>query len=261
MKADYHMHTDFSDDSVYPMKAVIQRAIELGLEEICFTEHVDHGVKTYRKDFYDLYKKEFERCRGIYQDQITLKYGIEFGIQMHTVNLYQKDFKEHDFDFVILSCHQVEDMEFWTQDFQRGKTQREYNLAYYQEILDVMEVYKDYSVLGHLDAIKRDDKQGVFPFEETKDILTKILQLAIKDGKGIEINTSNERYGLSDFTPCKDILRLYHQLGGTILTFGSDSHKEEHVGYNIEVIKQEVKQMGFTYFCTFDQMKPIFHKL
>lgn len=261
MKADYHIHTSFSDDSVYPMEEVVQRAIELGLEEICFTEHVDHGVKIYREDFYDSYKKEFERCTDLYQNQITLKFGIEFGIQTHTAHLYHKDFKENDFDFVILSCHQVNDMEFWTQEFQKGKTQSEYNLAYYQEILDVMKIYKDYSVLGHLDAIKRDDKQGIFPFEETKEILSEILQLAIQDGKGIEINTSNERYGLKDLTPCRDILRLYHQLGGKILTFGSDSHKKEQVGYNIETIKQEVKQIGFTHFCTFDQMKPIFHKL
>ena len=105
-------------------------------------------------------------------------------------------------------------MEFWTQDFQKGKTQKEYNLAYYEEIYQVMNKYKNYSVLGHLDAIKRDDLEGVYPYKETKDILEKILKLAIKDGKGIEINTSNERYGLSDFTSCKDILLLYKQLGG-----------------------------------------------
>ncbi|WP_416327001.1 histidinol-phosphatase HisJ family protein [[Eubacterium] hominis] len=261
MFSDYHMHTSFSDDSIYPMEELVNRAIYLGLDEICFTEHVDHGIKFYNELFYTTYRQEFDRCRKLYGNRINLKYGIEFGMQTHTIAQYERDFKHNDFDFVILSCHQVNDLEFWTQDFQKGKTQREYNLAYYQEILDVMKQYKNYSVLGHLDAIKRDDKAGIYPFSETKDILTKILKLVIQDGKGLEINTSNERYGLHDLTPCRDILRLYKDLGGKILTFGSDIHKQEHVGYHIQEIKEDVKALGFETFCTYEKMCPIYHDL
>lgn len=261
MLADYHMHTSFSDDSTYPMEELVKQAISVGLQEICFSEHIDYGVKSYSEHFYKDYHKEYLRCKSKYQDQITMKFGIEFGMQVHTVQQYQSDFDKNDFDFVILSCHQVNDLEFWTQDFQKGKTQKEYNLAYYHEILKVMQIYKDYSVLGHLDAIKRDDQQGIYPFEDTKQVLTDILSLAIQDGKGIEINTSNERYGLTDFTPSKDILLLYKELGGNIITFGSDTHKAEHVGYHIEEMKKELKNMGFQKFCTFDKMKPIFHDL
>ena len=45
MFADYHVHTDFSDDSIYPMEKVIQDAISMHMDEICFTEHVDYGIK------------------------------------------------------------------------------------------------------------------------------------------------------------------------------------------------------------------------
>ena len=261
MHADYHIHSSFSDDSTYPMEDIIKKAITIGLDEICFTEHVDHGVKSYDSDFYKDYHDEFLRCKGKYQNQIKIKFGIEYGIQTHTIEQYQQDFYRNDFDFVILSCHQINDMEFWTQDFQKGKTQKEYNLAYYEEIYQVMNKYKNYSVLGHLDAIKRDDLEGVYPYKETKDILENILKLAIKDGKGIEINTSNERYGLSDFTSCKDILLLYKQLGGEIITFGSDTHKEEHVGYHIKEMRKELKRLGFTKFCTYERMEPHFHEL
>lgn len=85
--------------------------------------------------------------------------------------------------------------------------------------------------------------------------------MAIEQGKGIEVNTSNERYGLSDLTPCRDILKLYKELGGRILTFGSDTHKEEHLGYHIAYVKTELKKLGFREFCTFDQMAPKFHDL
>lgn len=261
MLADYHLHSNFSDDSTYPMEKIVERAISIGLDEICFTEHVDHGVKMYGPNFYKNYYTEFLRCKHKYQNLIQMKYGVEFGIQTHTIDQFQRDFKANNFDFVILSCHQINNLEFWTQDYQKGKTQREYNMAYYEEILQVMKQYKNYSVLGHLDAIKRDDLMGIYPFDETKDILERILKLAIEDGKGIEINTSNERYGLPDFTPCKEILLLYKQLGGEIITFGSDTHKEEHLGYHIAEMKAELKKIGFTKFCTYNQMKPQFHKL
>ena len=45
MFADYHVHTEFSDDSVYPMESVVRDAIQMGMDEICFTDHVDYGVK------------------------------------------------------------------------------------------------------------------------------------------------------------------------------------------------------------------------
>lgn len=261
MLADYHMHTNFSDDSTCEMEAEIKRSIALGLDEICFTEHVDYGVKTDLNCNYSEYRKEFNRCKEKYKDKITLKFGIEFGMQVNTIDEFQKDFYENDFDFVILSCHQVDNNEFWRQDFQRGKTQKEYNEKYYEEILKVIKRYDDYSVLGHLDMIKRYDMKGSYPFEKLKDIITEILRHIISRGKGIEINTSSYRYKLDDLTPSRDILKLYRELGGTIITIGSDTHKEEDIGYKILEVREELKKLGFKQFCTFEKMKAIFHDL
>lgn len=276
MFIDYHVHTEFSDDSVYPMESVVKDAIAMNMDELCFTDHVDYGIKddwdsgkpiVYRDDApfanvdYPRYIAEIDRMRRLYGDKISLKTGLEFGIQTHTIPLYETLFHRYAFDFIILSIHQVEDKEFWTQDFQQGRTQKEYNERYYQEMLDVMRLYKDYSVLGHLDLITRYDKQGVYPFEKVKTMIAEILRLAIADGKGIELNTSYHRYGLRDSTPSKDILRLYRDLGGEIITIGSDSHKPEHLGAYIQEGKTLLKELGFQNFCTFEQMKAVFHKL
>lgn len=276
MLCDYHVHTDYSDDSVYLMEDVVKDAIAMGLKEICFTDHVDYGIKIdwdcgqeieYRNNEplanvdYPKYMAEIKHLQEKYQDQITIKCGMEFGMQTHTIPQFKKIYDRYDFDFIILSCHQVEDKEFWTGDFQNGRTQQEYNLRYYQEILDVIQHYKDYSVLGHLDLIVRYDKYGPYPFENVKDIITEILKIVIADGKGIEINTSSHRYGLKDLQPSRDILRLYKELGGKIVTIGSDSHKKEHLGAYIEETKEELRQLGFDYYCTFDKMKPIYHLL
>lgn len=283
MFADYHVHTDFSDDSEYKMDDVVKDAIRLGLEEICFTDHVDYGIKRdwddvmgieYRKGGegepaempianvnYDEYLEYFREMTYVYGDDITLKLGLEFGMQRHTIADYDRLFGKLPLDFVILSVHELEDKELWTRAFQKGKTQDEYIKAYYEEILYLVQHFHDYSVLGHLDLISRYDAQGKYPFEKVKPIIAEILKTSIEDGKGIEVNTSCYRYGVDDLTPSRDILGLYRSLGGEIITIGSDSHKPEHLGAYIKETMEVLKQIGFEHICTFEKMKPSFHRI
>ena len=276
MKADYHVHTEFSDDSKYPMELVIQDAIQKGLNEICFTDHVDYGIKKdirpdekieYRQGIpltnvdYPRYVSEVQRLKKLYEKDICIQLGLEFGMQVHTIAQYEKLYATYPFDFIILSIHQVEDKEFWNQDFQKGKTQQEYNERYYEEMYNVVQNYKNYSVLGHMDLITRYDLQGDYPFSKIKPWIEKILKVVIADGKGIEVNTSCFRYGLKDWTPSMDILKLYKELGGTIITIGSDSHDRKHLAARIDEAKDMLKQLGFTSFYTFEKMKPIAHDL
>ena len=260
--ADYHIHTNFSDDSTYPMEDCVAHFVELGFDEICFTEHTDYGVNN-NLQVCDVaaYKKEFERCREKFGGKITLKFGMEFGVQTGTVAEFQKMFDENPFDFIILSNHQVDNKEYWKYEPQEGHTQKEYNDRYYEEILAVMKKFRDFSVLGHLDMIRRYDKAGDYPFEKVKDTVTEILREVISMGKGIEVNTSSHRYKLPDLTPAREILRLYRDLGGEILTIGSDSHEAAHNGFMIKETREELKSMGFKHFYTFDKMNPIAHDL
>lgn len=262
MIADYHVHTNHSNDSTYPMEETIKRGIKLGIDEICFTDHVDYLTDSlkYVPD-YEKYLEEYKNLKNKYKDKISLKFGIEFGVQMHTINDFKKDFNRYNFDFVILSNHQIDDLEFWTNDYQRGKSQLEYNRGYYQYILDVINSYKEYSVLGHLDMIKRYDDEGILDDKKNEDVIKEILKQVIKDGKGIEVNTSCFRYELPDLTPSTQILKWYYELGGKILTIGSDSHIEEHLGHKIMDVRERLKEIGFKEFCTFDKMKPIYHQL
>mgnify|MGYP002565001058 CR=1 FL=1 len=207
------------------------------------------------------YFSMIEKLREKYKDKIAVKAGMEFGVQTHTIPEYEKLFRSYPFDFIILSIHQAGDQEFWTNEYQSGRTQQEYNEGYYKELLSVVQNYHNYSVLGHMDLIVRYDSYGVYPFEKLKPLLTEILKTVIADGKGIEVNTSNHRYGLSDMTPSRDILKLYKELGGTIITIGSDSHKKEHLGAYIDWAKEELRKLGYTQFCTFEKMQPIFHEL
>lgn len=276
MFADYHVHTEFSDDSIYPMEDVIKDTIRMGMDEICFTDHVDYGIKVdwdsgqeilYRDGEpmanvdYPVYAERIAVMKKKYQNQIAIKMGLEFGMQSHTIPQFETLYNRYPFDFIILSVHQVEDKEFWTQDFQRGRTQKEYNERYYEELLRLVKGYQHYSVLGHMDLIVRYDEMGVYPFDNIKPYVEEILKEVIRNGKGIEVNTSSYRYGLTDTTPSKEILRLYKKLGGKILTLGSDSHKPEHLGACMEETKEMLRSMGFRCVCTYDKMRPVFHEL
>ncbi len=278
MKADYHIHTSFSDDCDYPMEEVIQEAISKGLDEICITEHVDYGVHFDRDKLpedrkeellkenkvnvdYPAYLARLEELKEKYKNQITVKKGLEYGIQVSTIPDFENLYKTYDLDFIINSCHQADNLEFWNQDYQKGKSQRDYHVGYYTEILNVAKNYHHYNVLGHLDHQIRYDLQGEYLTKEIDDLIDEILVTAIKDDKGIEVNTSGFHYKIGDFHPSKSILKRYYDLGGKIITIGSDSHTPGRVGDKVDEAKEALKTIGFKEFCTFENMKPIFHQL
>ena len=104
MFCDYHVHTEYSDDSCYLMEDVIRDAIVLGIKEICFTDHVDYGIKldwddpnliikenekTIANVNYPQYFQKIDSLTEKYYNQITIKKGMEFGIQMHTIDKFQ----------------------------------------------------------------------------------------------------------------------------------------------------------------------------
>ncbi|MBQ9574168.1 MAG: histidinol-phosphatase HisJ family protein [Synergistaceae bacterium] len=262
MKCDYHVHSYYSDDSNVPMERQLKKACSLGLDELCFTDHVDYGVGGDNIN-YARYFSELDRMREKFSGKITVRSGLEFGVQSHRTRYYESVYNSYreNIDFILLSIHQVNDLTLWSQSYQSGKTQDEYNRGYYEELLNVVRCYHDYSVLAHLDVIVRYDMAGVYPFAKAKDIIAEILTEAINDGKGIELNTSSWRYGLTDTQPSREILKLYHDLGGEILSLGSDAHSPEYIYSHMDEATAILKGIGFRRFCTFDKMKPSFHEL
>lgn len=277
MLADYHVHTSFSDDSTYPLRQVALDALRLNLDEVCFTEHVDYGVKPewdsptdarfedgrpVTNCPYGPYLEEHDRVRDELGDKIALLAGLELGVQTTTLeqNRALVEILGDRLDFIICSVHQVGNLEFWNGDFQRGCSQEEIHRAYYEELLGVVEAFDGYSVLGHLDLIQRYDPFGDYPFERVRDVVAEILRRVIADGKGIEVNTSGIRYGLGDFQPSRQVLELYRDLGGTIVTVGSDSHKPEHLGSYLRLAYRELEDLGFDGVWAFRCGEPTLHR-
>lgn len=262
--SDYHMHCHYSADSTTPMIDMIKKSIELGLKEICFTDHIDYDVlgNPNVKIDYDKYLEELEFYKNKYSNEISIKKGIEMGLQSHILEQCSKEIREHDLDFVIGSIHTIDRFELCTGDFHKGKTQFEVYEGYYKTLLNIVNSFTDYSVLGHVDLIKRyGNYDTILDDSLFNDYLESILKKVIENGKGIELNTSSFKYKLPDLTPSTNILKMYKHLGGEIITVGSDSHITSQIATEFPYVHDVLREIGFKYVCRFNKMKPEFIKL
>ncbi|MDW0117080.1 histidinol-phosphatase HisJ family protein [Sporosarcina thermotolerans] len=259
---DYHMHSSFSKDCTVEMEDMVKGAIAKGLTEICFTEHIDYDFPDDAIEFdFDKqkYTERIEELRQLYDGQIIIRKGVEIGVQPHILQRYDEMLNAESFDFIICSMHTVERKGLHYGEIFKGKTAEEASISYYNELLHCVKNFDNYSVLGHIDLIKRYAPEIVQ--NDFHAILTEIFNHIIPAGKGIELNTSGVRYGLSNGLPSDDILKLYKQCGGEIITLGSDAHKPEHIAFQFKESLELVKSIGFSYITSFNNQEPVFHPI
>ena len=264
MYYDYHMHCNFSPDSKTPIEDMIEASIKLGLKEICFTDHVDYDVNETDQFVvdYNKYLHTLETMQKKYEDKISIKKGIELGLQPHLIDKYTNDMKTHKFDFILCSQHAIDKYDLYFGEYFKDKSQHEAYETYYKTLYDIVKNFDSYSVLSHLDLVKRyGNYENILKDSLFMDIIEAILKEAIYKGKGIEVNTSCYRYNLPDLTPSRDIISLYKDLGGEIITTGSDAHCPSFISCKFDYIYSYLKDLGFNYISTFDNLKPKFIKL
>lgn len=263
MKADFHMHTRFSSDSETAPEEIVEKAIELGLETICFTDHFDKDYPGNGNEFqldtlnYFLY---MEKLQKEYKDKIDIRIGVELGMQPHLGDFLRQYAKQYPFDFVIGSMHLFNGQDPYYKECFVEKTDREAYKAAFEETLETIKVFSDFDVLGHLDYIVRyGNKQAEeYSYEENADVIDEILKHLIVNGKGLEVNTAGWKYGLDFAHPHHDVLKRYKELGGEIITVGSDGHKPEHIAYDFHKVNDFLKSCGFKYYTEFKQREPVF---
>ncbi len=262
--ADYHVHTSFSSDSIAPMESMIERAIELGFTRICFTDHMDYDYPDkYNFSFvFDPkeYEKKLKTLKNQYKEQISVLMGIECGVRPYLASRFKQLIKEYKFDFVIASSHLVEDNDVYYKEYWEGITEEEGYYKYFQTILDNLNSFDQFDVYGHLDYVVRygPSKGNNFNYELYEELFDEILKKLISMGKGIEVNSSGYKHGLNRPHPTKEILRRYKELGGNILTIGSDAHKTEHLANDFDEVRKLLLSLGFTKYTVFENRKPIF---
>lgn len=266
MTADYHMHTSFSTDAENPPEEMIRGAIQKGLRTICITDHMDIDFSENPEEFTFDTERYFAVLKPLqeqYRSVIDVRIGVETGLQPHLGETLHRYVNQYPFDFVIGSVHLIEGEDPYNGVLFRNYTDREAYRKAFEETITNIRNNRDFDVLGHIDYVVRYGKNQAKEYScgEYSDYIDEILNTLIADGKGIELNTAGLKYGLGFAHPHPDILKRYRELGGEILTIGSDAHKPEHTAYAFEKAKEILRESGFRYYTEFKYRKPDFKSL
>lgn len=259
---DYHVHTSFSPDSKMEPEEAIRAAIASGVTEICFTEHMDlgHHMELYdRAPDFEGMERTIAQLRTKYPG-IIIRKGIEVGYISDTAKQTAEVLSEQNFDFVLLSTHCVDGLDCGLPESKRGRDK----LTAYQRYLEsVYASVTDDRLLGYYDCVSHIGyiakglhyEDNAFPYQLFPDLFDKILHEIIKRGKGIEVNTSGIDRG-GHVLPHPSIIRRYRELGGRIITIGSDAHKPEKVGAYTKEAIEIIAKAGFEEITVFENREP-----
>ncbi len=255
---DYHIHTNFSGDSKSEMSAVCETAIARGMREIAFTDHVDYGPDDLPNYFRPVeYLAEIERCRARYGDRLTIRAGLEIGEPHIFAQELEAILAVGEFDLVLGSAHYADVLQCaWKLRFFEQPLRQAYEAYFRQTVRLAAE--GDFDVLTHLDLVKRDAHKFGKAYdgpEPYADLIRAALRSIVERGKGIEINTSSlyKGKGMAETCPSLEILRWYRELGGEILTFGSDAHTPDKIGAHFDVAVDMARSVGFRRLARFER--------
>jgi len=265
MKTDYHIHSHYSADSETTMEEMVQKGISLGLTTMCFTEHQDYdypGETPFLLDT-DAYLREFELMKVKYSSQIELLFGLELGLQTHLAKRLQDYVDRYPFDFIIGSSHLVNGQDPCHPTFFEGRDEGACYMEYFHSIVENLKGFTNFSVYGHIDYVIRygPNKNKYYSYKKYSDVIDKILSMIIEKELGLELNTAGFKYGLGHPHPHEDVLKRYKELGGEIITVGSDGHQPGHLAYDFRLADEILKHCGFGYYTVFRDRKPEFIRL
>lgn len=263
IRADLHMHSAYSTDSEALPRANVEAAIEKGLDTICFTDHIDYDFP--EDEIFDFnpedYFHELEELREEYADRIRILIGVEMGMQPHLGERIQKTLSDWPFDFCIGSQHIVYGRDPYYPYLWEQYSAKEIYRKYLTETLENVTVLDCFDTLGHLDYVTRygvpmPDGRNDQVILENMDVIEEILKTLIRKDKGLEINSAALRKGQANPNPNPIVLKRYIELGGKILTVGSDAHYSRDIAADFDRVEQILKDCGVKSLYRFVGRKP-----
>lgn len=262
INCDFHTHTGFSDDCDFPFYTMLDSAVSQGIEILAVTDHYDPGYPDPDFPFeLDLepYQKTLTEAAVKYEGRLDLRRGIEMGIMEGQLDVAEKTIDGYDYDFVIGSFHCMRHDALDLYDYAASDGALEIE-DFYTYMLENLTKFRNFDILGHFSIIDRYIGQ-IYDMTPISDLIDQLLKLLIENGKGLEINTSSFHYKTGEWMPRASILRRYKELGGEILTFGSDAHDPKNYQQHFNEAIEFAASLGFRYYCTFKERQPDFQKL
>ena len=264
---DYHTHTRCSFDSKAELSDQVKRAAVVGLKELCTTDHCDlvdeQGKRAYDVNWAAILE-QFERVRSGLDGSLKLRLGLELGMPQVDPECARRILAGAPLDFVLGSVHNLS-LDAGGHDLSRMQyaSLDECYAAldnYFRSLLDLAKLPDCYDVLAHVTYPIRYMKGAVTSAETLqryRENLREIFRVAIHSGRGIEVNTCRGRT-IEDW---REVLALYRDCGGEIITIGSDAHNAENVGKGLVEVQKLAKAAGFRYQAIYNRRTPQFVRL
>ena len=266
MFTDTHTHSKYSaDSSALPEESIIS-AIGNGLSGITFTEHYDpfwpDPESVYDFDFAE-YLSEISLLKEKYKGKIEVYAGLEAGFRTEpdiksVIDERLKPFLG-SFDFIIGSTHIIGGGDPYEAEFFENQSKKSSYEKVLREIAENLALYEGFDALGHFDYHTRlarfEDKR--LYYKEFPDLIDSILLSVVSKGLALEINTKTYRDFFPDFT----ILKRYRDLGGELITLGSDAHVSSQVGFDFERNAEFLRHCGFRFVMHYKERKIIAESL
>lgn len=252
---DLHVHSTCSGDGRSSIIDHARQARSIGLAAVGFCEHADFDPRERDYEHLDLarYDQELAAARD-HVPEVLLLQAVEITYQAAFEGHIRNWLSQHPWDYVIASVHMVDYDDGWTilsepravEDYFDSHTCRQAYVPYFDELLRAARSGLG-DVLGHIDLVKRYGTSWYGPFDPRafSAEIRAVLRAAIEAGMGLEINTSGLRQPPGETYPGLEVLRWYRDLGGEILTVGSDAHHIQELGAAVRQALDLARSAGF----------------
>jgi histidinol-phosphatase (PHP family) len=256
---DCHLHTAaFSGDAEATLGGFIARAHELQLDLLTTTEHVDFDPGDSCYGYYDeaRHRAQRECVRARSFGQLKVLIGVEVDYQVQYEAEVRSFLEGAAYDLVVGSVHYARDEFIFARSFFDAPEQRNYK-AYFDQALRAVHSGL-FDVFGHLDIVKRYGVEHYGPFQPARyaEPIDALLRACVETGTGVEINTSGYRGPPGEPFPSLPVLRRYRELGGELLTVGSDAHAVKDLSRDVPLALELAACAGFRAIAVFVDRQP-----
>lgn len=244
MRVDLHNHTSLCNHAVGTMEEYVLQAIKEKIDVFGFSCHNPMAFDSqYRMDFEDLpfYFGEIARLKEKYKGRIEILTALEIDFLPPFPD--EKIFSL-PLDYRIGAVHFLGDWGFDNPEFIREYSKRDINDCWneYFKATEMLAKSGKFDILAHMDLLK------VFNYRPTKDLRTQIesaLKAVKKANMCIELNAAGFRKEVKEQYPSEEILQMAYSLEIPI-SFGSDAHAVEQIGFKYSELVSLAKQVGYT---------------
>ena len=263
MIEDLHIHTHISKDSKENPEKYVVESIKRGIRYLGFTDHLDLDPSDKDFGYYkfsDAYR-DYIALKSKYEGKIHLLFGVEITYQSELEESIQKNIQGKPYDYIIGSVHRLDGYTIAGPrgiGFFKDKDEETAYRMYFDELYKMVNA-DFFQIVGHFDVIKRYGIQfyGRFNALKYKGIIKPILEVMVRKGIVMEVNSSGYRQMPKEPYPSKNILSMYAECGGSEITLGSDAHSIKQFGSYLEEALDEAEGVSHFDLVTFASKKKI----